>query len=63
MDIKCFSFETKNNLNYFLFFPADSGPYFHIDSEISLGHDVYDELTITIDDPNNDRFIRNDIDY
>ncbi|KAM7358813.1 esterase Q [Cochliomyia hominivorax] len=42
---------------------TDSGPYFHINSEITLGDDVYNELTITIDDPNNNRFIRNDVEF
>ncbi|XP_023305877.1 glutactin [Lucilia cuprina] len=42
---------------------TDSGPYFRINSDISLGQDVYEELTITIDDPNNERFIRKDIEF
>lgn len=42
---------------------TDSGPYFHINTQISLGHDVYEELTSTIDDPFNDSLDRKDIEF
>ncbi|XP_067648578.1 glutactin-like [Eurosta solidaginis] len=44
-----------------LFIPAmetESGPYFHIDKEVTLGSDILTELTATVDDPYNYKLIK-----
>ncbi|XP_037933075.1 glutactin-like [Teleopsis dalmanni] len=37
---------------------SPSGPYFHINNEITISNDVLDELTSTLDDPDNNKLDR-----
>ncbi|XP_037933074.1 glutactin-like [Teleopsis dalmanni] len=42
---------------------SPSGPYFHINNEITISNDVLDELTSTLDDPDNKKIDRENIEF
>lgn len=44
-------------------FLAEAGPYFHINDTITIDYDVLKELTATIDDPENYKLDRPDVEF
>lgn len=44
-------------------FLGEAGPYFHINENVVLDHDIHQELTSTLDDPENYKLNRPHIEF